>query len=206
MQLNAFSTKASQRLDEAYYTVLEKVSSLQNTVMALKELADSSKNTCDTFDKETRSMENEIARQLGSVGHFQSQQSKISSLQTRIEDGRKHIESLNARVDNVRERVERWERADKQWQEKTRKKLKIIWSLMSVLTLILIILVWMAGGSHHPDGSGAVTPTNENVVHEPLNRSHFAVPPGNNDAGLDRKLSWKPTRNGDDRLHVFDEL
>lgn len=173
--------------------------------MALKDVADQSNEICETFDKDTRSMENEIARQLGSLGHFQTQQSKITSLQSRIENGRKEIDGLNARVDTVRKKVEKWERADRQWQEKTRKRLKIIWSVGSAVTLAVLGVFWMFGDS----GSDMTKlgSTNHDIrIHEPLNKSHFAVPPRDED-GSTGKVVWKDAEeDGLDKLGAFDEL
>ena len=142
MDLSDFSTVATRRFDETYFAVLEKMSALQNNIAALKDLAVTSHQLYRTFDKESQGLESDIVRQLSAVGQFGGQQSKIDSLQSRIRVGRERIRSLSSRVEAVRVRIESWERADGQWQEKTRKRLRIIWSVMSViLTTLIAVLV-----------------------------------------------------------------
>lgn len=211
VELNGFSANASQRLDEAYYAVLEKMTTLQGTITLLKDLAGTSQEICDHFDKESRSLENDVVTQLGSLGHFQGRQNQISALQERVDSGRKNMVTLEARLQKVQKRIEKWEQADRQWQEKTRKRLKIIWSAMSAVIIVLLILVW---GIHHATDSSNVNPGSDNTqstdnlisILEPLNKSNYAQAPGMPDSAADTKLRWQTTQPNDDGLRALDEL
>lgn len=44
----------------------------------------------------------------------------------------------------MRQRVERWERADREWQETTRRRLKIMWGVLFGMGLVLLFLYWGA--------------------------------------------------------------
>lgn len=149
--LHDFAADATKRLDETYYSVLEKMDALQNTITALRDLADTSHDIYGTFEKDSRDLEHEIVSQIGALGRFEDQQSRIESLQSRIEGGRERIGVLSQRVEVVRERVEGWEEADREWQEKTRKKMKLIWSTTMLIVLAVVLL--FVGMKHSMAGS-----------------------------------------------------
>lgn len=177
----------------------------------LKDLAGTSQEICNHFDKESRSLENDVVTQLGSLGHFQGRQNQISALQARVDSGRKNMVTLEARLQKVQKRIEKWEQADRQWQEKTRKRLKIIWSAMSAMFIVLLILVW---GIHHAtdnansnvDADSAESITNLISILEPLNKSNYAQAPGKPDNVAETKLRWKTAKPNDDGLRALDEL
>lgn len=186
------------------------MSLLHATVASLRGLAETSHGIYDTFEKDSRSLENQIATQLGAMGHFQGHQTKVSSLQRRIDKGRGQMQALSDRLDAVRSRVERWERADRQWQERTRKRLKIIWSVMSVAVLVLVVLLWTVSSSSGSEGRERDVPADELgrkiSILEPLNASDSLQPPGQDRAEGQARILWKTPVGGTDRLRVFDEL
>jgi len=140
LDLGEFSTEASRRLDETYYSVLEKMSVLQTSIIGLKELAQRSRKIPDDFQRDTESLASDIRAQVDSFNRFEQQRTRIDLLQDRIEKGRAKIATLTERVDVVRGRVEGWERADKDWQERTRKRLKVVWTIMSVIFFAMLLL------------------------------------------------------------------
>lgn len=140
-ELTTFSIATTRRLDDAYYAVLEKLSTLHSTVTSIKELATLSRETVGTFETESKALIGETGTQLDNFGQFNEQQKHIEELQARIQTGREKVQKLSERVDIVRERVEGWERADREWQERTRKRLKTIWIITSVLALVFILLI-----------------------------------------------------------------
>jgi cell division septum initiation protein DivIVA len=116
------------------------MSVMQSTIIAMKELAIMSQQTNDSFTKEAQELVSEVEGQLETVGQFRDQEMRIKSLQQRIQEGRTKIQGLGERVDIVRERIEAWERADREWQERTRKRLKVIWIIMSVVFFAILLL------------------------------------------------------------------
>ncbi|OTB06634.1 hypothetical protein M426DRAFT_318689 [Hypoxylon sp. CI-4A] len=137
VELGTFSATTTRRLDDTYYAVLEKLSMMQSTIVSLKELAGMSRELNENFKEESQGLVNELEQQADSFGQFDDQQKRIEELQGRIHAGRDKVEALSKRVDLVRERIESWERADMEWQEKTRRRLKTIWIIMSVLIFSL---------------------------------------------------------------------
>lgn len=206
VELNSFSANASHRLDEAYYAVLEKMSTLQGTITMLKSLAETSQEICNKFDKESRGLENEVATQLGAFGQFQGQHTQITALQKRVDEGRGKMESLGSRLQAVQTRVEKWEQADRQWQEKTRRRLKIIWSVMSAVVIVLIVLIWGISQTTDHSTDAVESMTTPLSILDSLNKTNFAQPPGRGDKPLNTRLEWKTAQHNDDSLHALDEL
>ncbi|EFY92825.1 hypothetical protein MAC_01063 [Metarhizium acridum CQMa 102] len=205
MDLNAFSTTMTKRLDDTYYSVLEKMSTLQNTVFALKDLAEDSHNLCESFDKEARDLESDIIRQLSAAGQFEEQQRRISSLQKRIHRGRDQIQTLASRVDVVQTRVERWEQADRRWQEKTRKKLKIIWSVTTVLALVMIAFI-VGMNYANVEGQGGMRWNASMSPNVPPWLTTLSSHHSESTEESGRRLLWKAPLGDDERLRAFDEL
>ncbi|KAI1459038.1 hypothetical protein F4805DRAFT_98981 [Annulohypoxylon moriforme] len=139
-ELSTSSTATTRRLDDTYYAVLEKLGTLQGTIIALKELAGMAQELDENFKTESQGLVNELEQQTDSFGHFQDQQKRIEELQGRIHEGRGKVEALSKRVDVVRDRIESWERADMEWQERTRRRLTIIWIITSIVIFSLILL------------------------------------------------------------------
>ncbi|KAL1864484.1 hypothetical protein Daus18300_007716 [Diaporthe australafricana] len=140
VDLANISTGTTQRLDETYYSVLEKLTSLQNTVVALKELASASASMNQGFTAESESVLAEAQSQLDAFGQFDEQQARVQAIQDRVHGGRERISALSERVDIVRQKVEQWERADFLWQNKTRRRIKIVWGVVLGLVLLLLLL------------------------------------------------------------------
>ncbi|KAI8632360.1 hypothetical protein F5Y19DRAFT_361691 [Xylariaceae sp. FL1651] len=140
VELNSFSNATIARLDETYSSVLQRLSSLQSMIVAIKELAGMSQDVDKNFTSESRALVSEIESQLSIYDQSDDQKKRIQDLQARIHAGRDRIQALSRRVDVVRERIEDWERADKEWQERTRKRLMVLWIIVSVVAFVLTVL------------------------------------------------------------------
>lgn len=140
MDLGQFSTSTTRRLDDTYYAVLEKLGMLQSTIISLKELADNSQDLNEVFKAESRGLTADIGSQLDAFGQFDDQQQCIEDLQGRIQAGREKVQALSERVGVIQKRIEGWGLADKEWQERTRKRLKVVWLIMFTLGFIVTLL------------------------------------------------------------------
>lgn len=163
VDLTAFSTSTTSRLDETYYHVLEKLTTLRKTIAALKELASASASTSDGFVKESQSALSEAQAQLDAFGRFNEQEKRVHALQDRVQGGRERIEALSTRVDVVRRKVERWERADREWQERTRRRLKTVWGVVLGLALVLLVL-YVGAMSYEADMGDAAGDLKEDAM------------------------------------------
>lgn len=204
----------TRRLDDTYYNVLEKLTTLQNTIVALKDLAQASTLTNDGFIAESQAVVTEAQAQLDSFGDFSEQQARVQALQERVHGGRERIAALSARVDVVRERVEKWERADREWQERTRRRLKIMWGVLFGLGLLILVLSWGARlyapeigevvGELQHEALVAKTKLENKAVGVGLGKAEGKA---NNSIDLDFSRGGKAEPNaGDEALRALDEL
>jgi len=139
--LNTHSNSTTRRLDTTYYSVLEKLSTLQSTIASLKELAHLTRGLTEQFSTEAQEVVDDVTGQLDGFDGFTEQEEKIKALQERVESGRARIKELGGRVEVVRERVEGWEVAEGEWQDKTRRRLRVLWVGMSFIVGIVVVLM-----------------------------------------------------------------
>lgn len=151
MDLNAQSNNTTRRLDTTYYSVLEKISLLQNTISSLKELALMARELNKDFKTESEEVVEDIQTQMSSFNAFDQQQQKVSSLAGRVNQGREKIKTLSERVEVVQKRVSGWEEAEEAWQENTRKRLRILWVLIALVVAGIAVFMCV------PKGTGTKT-------------------------------------------------
>jgi len=121
----------------------------------MKELAGMSEEITKNFTSESRALENEIQSQVSVYEQAEDQKKRIQHFQARIYAVRDKVHGLSKRVDAVRNRIEGWERADKEWQERTRKRLKVLWIV--ILTAVLVLMFLFLGTQY---SSSAIDPDN----------------------------------------------
>ncbi|GFP52520.1 hypothetical protein TASIC1_0001067200 [Trichoderma asperellum] len=207
--LHNFSAEVSQQVEQIHHVLLEKTSGLQVMVGALKDLAQASCDLQVGFDRAARELETDITKQIYNIGHFDSQKSTIDALQSRINEGRQSVNELAARVDKVRALVEGWERADRAWQEKTRKRLRITWAALS-LVLCLVALLFMLFNYSSQNAELVTEPATQSVwrnttpelkIHHDAKQS---LPTSKERS--EAKLAWEAPLADDEPLRIFDEL
>jgi hypothetical protein len=114
----------------------------------------------------------------------------------------------------VRERVEGWERADREWQDRTRRRLKVVWSIMFAVAVAVIMACLTVDFSGREDAPGSPlddgpTESATRTLRLPaLNTSRVAPVLSADGAGdgTNEPFLWKRPREEDDRLQGFDEL
>lgn len=188
---------------------------LQSTIIGIKELASMSQGTKEAFQADSRSLANEARSQLDALGQFDEQQKRVESLQNRIHSGRQRVQKLSDRVDVIRERVEGWERADREWQEKTRKRLKVLWIITS---LVLLAILLLAAAVHYAPSD---VETVKQTISDMMSSNGSATSPGGERtsnstilehlgqgirAALSRARGDRPAADDEEVLRAFDEL
>jgi hypothetical protein len=211
--LNNLSNNTTSRLDNTYYSVLEKLSALHNTIASLKELAALTRKLNDDFIQESTEVVNDIEIQLESFGDFQGQERRIRQLEHRVETGQEKAHILGDRVELVKQKIERWERVEGEWQQRTRKRLKIIWVMTAVAIFIISGMVALQYAPARTHGPGTLHGFNmssiavnisqiENILSNEtrsLKRSAF-------DALEELRRAPEEELEDDPRLRAFDEL
>ncbi|GAP83476.2 hypothetical protein SAMD00023353_0201580 [Rosellinia necatrix] len=128
----------------------------------MKELAAMSQEINRNFTNESRALVNEIEQQLSIYDQSADQKQRIQDLQARIHASRVKVQALSKRVDVVRGRIEGWEKADKEWQERTRRRLKAVWIIISIIAFIftsVFVGAQYAPSSADMDGPARLDPS-----------------------------------------------
>lgn len=141
IELNTLSNDTTRRLDGTLYSILEKISSLQSTVLSLKELAMMARRLNNEFKLESQEVVSDIETQLDNFQEFDGPRKIIEDLQARVQTGRQKVQVLGDRVESVRQKVERWEKLEGEWQEKTRQRIKILWGIIAAVILAMVGLL-----------------------------------------------------------------
>lgn len=215
VDLTTATTKTSRRLDDAYRVIYDTLPYLQQTILNLKDLAIASRTMNDGFIAESRAVVSEAQSQLDAFGSFDDQQARVQALQDRVHNGQEKIASLSARVDVVRQRVEQWERADREWQEKTRRRLKIVWGFVLAVGLVLMVL-YVGARTYAPEIEGVARELQEDGMVAKMKLDGGLSPEtSSNEVGVGDENDTMPTLNfsrdgraeaGDEALRALDEL
>jgi hypothetical protein len=211
-ELADFSVATTRRLDDTYFSVRDKLDVLQTTIVALKELAGLSQQMNHAFNVDAEELDADISAQLDAFGQFEDQQKRIEKLQERIHIGRDKIRVLSKRVDVVRERIENWERADREWQERTRRRLKVVWVVTSVILFLMLMLYLTAQYAAQPLEETTVRLANDtlktlrNMTGAKTLWAESKQPTTTIEGVLSRTGSAATSSSSTDVLRVFDEL
>ena len=114
------SHKASRRLDDTYYTILEKVRGLRQHIENLRELSGLTKELHDTFSANTNDLAEEIGGQIDAFDNFTYQEEQLEKLENRIIVGREKARALNIRLCRARKVVEARSKVEAEWEGKTK--------------------------------------------------------------------------------------
>jgi hypothetical protein len=109
------SLKTSRRLDDTYYSILEKVSVLRQTIGTLQELSGLTKELHENFEADTKELLEDVGGQFDSFNNFDPQQQHITALEERIVAGRDKAAALNERLAKAKERVDARAKSEVEW-------------------------------------------------------------------------------------------
>ncbi|KAF1912375.1 hypothetical protein BDU57DRAFT_532594 [Ampelomyces quisqualis] len=135
------SLKTSRRLDDTYYSILEKVCVLRQTIGSLQELSGLTKELHDNFESDTKELIDDIQGQFDSFDNFDSQQQQIVSLEDRIQTGKKTADSLTERLAKAKERVDARSQAEQEWATKNTRRTRIFWSILGSIATVMFALI-----------------------------------------------------------------
>ncbi|KAI9885530.1 MAG: hypothetical protein M1823_002669 [Watsoniomyces obsoletus] len=138
--LSDFSNKTIRTLDERYYSFLETLSKLQGTIVSLQGVSRGTEDLRKQSEVETHDVESETETHLAELKGFNDHRSKIEGLGGKVKAGREKVVDLSTRLEKLRDMVEEWERKEKEWQVKVRRRLRILWILASFGIILFIVL------------------------------------------------------------------
>jgi hypothetical protein len=121
-KLSEQSLKTSRRLDDTYYSILEKVSSLRQTIGNLQELSGLTKELHETFQSDTKELAEDAHGQFEGFGEFEPQQEQVTALEERIRVGKEKAEALTTRLEEVKNKVDARVKLEAEWEATTSRK------------------------------------------------------------------------------------
>jgi Sec-independent protein translocase protein TatA len=204
--LRALSNTTTSRLDNTYYTVLETFSTLQSSITSLKELSLLASQLDNDFNNESESITKEIQEQLDGFEGFDAQQKNIETMQYRIQSGREKVKKLADRVEVVRKKEEAWAKVEGQWQKKTRKRIRLFWSLSAICLVVLLgILIFQYTPGRTPEAGPDVAAGISGLQRDLLNESLTLKRQASSVIDEIRKVPDAASED-EPRLRAFDEL
>jgi hypothetical protein len=210
--LTTLSNDTTRRLDITYYSVLEKLSVLQGTITSMKELAGLARELNDEFEHESEEVVTEIETSLAGFEGFDGQQKRIEALAERVKKGREKIKVLGDRVEIVTEKVDGWKKAEEEWHERTRKRLKGLWIIIAVCGVLVLGLVAFQYTPARTQGPGVLKGFNASELSgvpdlKQTRNEKWSLKRKTEDALEQMNSRGKEEKVEDDgRLRVFDEL
>jgi hypothetical protein len=129
------SLKTSRRLDDTYYSILEKVSVLRQTIGSLQELSGLTKELHENFESDTKELLDDVQGQIDGFGAFDSQQKQIVDMEERVKAGKNKADSLTERLARAKDRVDARARSEVEWEAKHIRTSLLIAALQYLLTL-----------------------------------------------------------------------
>ncbi|KAF1992152.1 hypothetical protein K402DRAFT_388727 [Aulographum hederae CBS 113979] len=223
--LSNLSLTTTRRLDDLYYSVLDKVAFLRSTIGGLQDLSTMTKTLHEDFKHEAAELGREIGAQIDTFGGFEGQETRIKDMERRVGESRDKATKLRERLEKARERVADLERREVAWQAANSRRARIAWGILgTIVGLCVLFLAVHAWRKTAPTGSGELHhPNNGHQSIARLNMSEKVagtVPPKVEEIlkSVQQQMpkedgtSWKnvmPTQRAeeeDSRLRMFDEL
>lgn len=115
------SLKTSRRLDDTYYSILEKVSTLHQTISTLQELSGLTKELHGNFDTDAQDLLDDVQTQFHHADNFDTQEKQVRALEERIAAGKERADRLTARLQEAKERVDKRAKSEAQWEASTNR-------------------------------------------------------------------------------------
>lgn len=120
--LSELSMSTTRNLDDIYYSILEKASTLQNTINSLQELSLLTKQLHHDFDGRADELKEVGQEQINSFGGFNAQKERIDGLDSRVKTSREKADKLSSRLQAAQERIRVLEVREGEWQTTVNRK------------------------------------------------------------------------------------
>ncbi|KAH7399452.1 hypothetical protein BKA66DRAFT_406898 [Pyrenochaeta sp. MPI-SDFR-AT-0127] len=134
------SLKTSRRLDDTYYSILEKVSVLRQTIGTLQELSGLTRELHDNFKADTKELVEDVMGQFEGFDNLQAQQKQISALEERIKLGMDKADALTLRLAHAKERVDARAKSEAEWEATNTRRLHFFWGTLASIAAVIFAL------------------------------------------------------------------
>ncbi|XPS93748.1 hypothetical protein M3J09_003089 [Ascochyta lentis] len=137
------SLKTSRQLDDTYYSILEKVSTLRQTIGTLQELCGLTKDLHGNFETDAQELLDDVQGQFESANSFDTQQKQLTALEERIRIGKEKADTLTTRLAAAKERVDARAKSEAQWESSTNRWWQYFGGiLISIISLVVLLVVF----------------------------------------------------------------
>jgi hypothetical protein len=136
-----------------YYSILEKMANVQSTISTLQDLSDLTKKLCHGFEEDAIEIQREVQDQLDGFGGFNTQKSRIESLEWRLKSSQETTATLTDRLDAAHERLRVLEAQEAEVQATISRKLGqfymfVCWCWLTCLLTVQLRIFWgILGGA-----------------------------------------------------------
>jgi polyhydroxyalkanoate synthesis regulator phasin len=144
--------KTTRRLDDLYYTLLEKLSGLRSTISNLQELAGLTAGLHEQFSEDTTDLMQDLGRQIKTFRGFETQQNDLEDIENRVRKSREKADGLSERLEKARRRVSRLEEREKEWQDSVHYRIRWMWTILGTILGILVAF-WLVHVFGNPASS-----------------------------------------------------
>jgi uncharacterized coiled-coil DUF342 family protein len=120
--LSELSMSTTRDLDDIYYSILDKASTLHNTINNLQELSLLTRQLHHDFDGHADELKEVWQEQINSFSGFNAQKEKIDGLDGRVKASREKADKLSSRLQAAQERIRVLEVREGEWQATVNRK------------------------------------------------------------------------------------
>jgi chromosome segregation ATPase len=103
--VTAESMSATKKLDDLYYSILDKLPLLQSSVHEMQDLELRTKQTVQSFDFDADKVKTEIEGKINVFAGFEKQNQRIESFEYDIKQSKEQTEEFTKSLENARARV-----------------------------------------------------------------------------------------------------
>jgi septal ring factor EnvC (AmiA/AmiB activator) len=96
---------ATKKLDDLYYSILDKLPLLQSSVHEMQGLELKTKQTVQSFDFDAEKVKTEIEGKINVFAGFEKQNQRIESFEYGIKQSKEQTEEFSKSLENARARV-----------------------------------------------------------------------------------------------------
>ncbi|XP_014555652.1 hypothetical protein COCVIDRAFT_101998 [Bipolaris victoriae FI3] len=208
------SLKISRRLDDTYYSVLEKISVLQQTIGTLHELSGLTRELHQNFEADTTELVDDVTGQVEAFDNFETQQEQVIGLEERIKAGKEKADALTARIEQAKEHVDAKAKLEAELQAKNTNCIRIFWSIVGIIAAVFFAFVLFHASRPVPDHveqqNTRLDPASRDAILNAeipdIAKEAIIGPPTPKRKPIVKVDSAKRVLKDDERLRAFDEL
>ncbi|KAF1932256.1 uncharacterized protein M421DRAFT_416977 [Didymella exigua CBS 183.55] len=135
------SLRTSRRLDDTYYSILEKVSTLRQTIGTMQELSGLTKELHINFEADSKHLLDDVRSQFENSDNFDAQQKQVAVLEERVRAGKEKADALTARLAEAKKRVDERARSEAEWEASTNRWWQWFGGIVASIVSLIVILV-----------------------------------------------------------------